>query len=173
MKCEKCKNSEASIHFTQVKDGKVVSLNLCPECAEKFGMKGAKFDSSQQPAFAPEAKSDVLSELVESKSEAGEQACPFCNSSLDDIKRTGRLGCGQCYYTFEKQIDVLLRRIQGSSFHVGRRSSKPDDQIYSDQILIRELKKKLNDAVKSEDYEKAAGLRDEIMAVEKRLEISR
>lgn len=173
MKCEKCNENEAAIHFTQVKEGKVVSLNLCHSCAEKYGMKEAKFDSKAQPAFTPEAKSEVLSELVDSAERTQDEKCPFCGSTLDDIKSTGRLGCAQCYFAFESQVDVLLRRIQSSSFHVGKRSVKPANQNYNDQILIRELKKKLNEAVKKEDYEKAAGLRDEIIIIEKRLEPSR
>jgi len=172
MKCEKCKKNEAKIHFTQINDGKVVSYNLCKECAEKQGFKAVKFDSEEQPAFAPEEKNQVLSDLVEEESAAiGE--CPFCHYKLDDIKRSGRLGCAKCYYTFEKQIDVLLRRIQGSSFHLGRRSGKPVSEHYGDQIKIRELKKKLNESVKEEDYEEAARLRDEIRSLEKRLELKK
>ena len=173
MKCEKCKKNEATIHFTQVKDGKVVSFNLCKECAEKHGLKSAKFDSQHQPAFTPESKNEVLSELVQAKGETPDEECPACHSTLDDIRQTGRLGCGRCYFTFEQQIDVLLRRIQGSSFHVGKHSTKPSSRIYSDQIRIRELKKKLNEAVKVENYEEAARLRDEIISIEKRLEVSK
>lgn len=173
MKCENCKKNDATIHFTQVKDGKVVSYNLCQECSEKSGMKTAKFDSKQQPAFTPDDKSEVLSELLQSKGPDDNDKCPACHSTLDDIKTNGRLGCGQCYFTFENQIDVLLRRIQASSFHVGRRTSKLDDRVYNDQVTIRKLKKKLSDAVKKEDYEKAARLRDEIISIEKRLEVSK
>ena len=173
MKCENCKKNDATIHFTQVKDGKVVSYNLCQECAEKFGMKGAKFDSKQQPAFTPDDKSDVLSELLQSKGPDENDKCSACHSTLDDIKTSGRMGCGQCYFTFENQIDVLLRRIQASSFHVGKRTSKLDDRVYSDQVTIRKLKKELTDAVKKENYEKAARLRDEIISIEKRLEVSK
>lgn len=172
MKCEKCNDKEAKIHFTQVRDGEVVSYNLCQDCAENMGMKGAKFDSSQQPMFAPEAKNEVLSELTQEADSETPDICPFCNYSLDDIKSTGRLGCGQCYFTFEKQVDMLLRRIQGSSFHVGRRTAKPEGKTFTDQMLVRELKKKLNEVVKKEDYEKAAELRDEIQNIEKRMEVS-
>lgn len=172
MKCEKCKKSEAAIHFTQIKNGKVVSYNLCKECAEKQGIKTAKKDSEHQQAFTPDAKSAVLNELIETKGSEKAKKCPFCHSNLDDIKRTGRVGCGQCYSAFDKQIDVLLRRIQGSSFHLGKRSVKPETQVYDDQVRMRELKKKLHDAVKLEDYELAAMLRDEIKGIEKRLEIS-
>jgi protein arginine kinase activator len=171
MKCEKCNKKEAKIHFTQIKDGKVVSCNLCKDCAEKQGFKAVKFDSEQQPVFAPEAKDHVLSDLVE-ESTATEE-CPLCHSKMEDVKRSGRLGCAKCYYTFEKQIDVLLRRIQGSSFHLGKRSGKPVSEHYDDQIKIRELKKKLNESVKEEDYEAAARLRDEIRSLEKRLELKK
>ncbi len=173
MKCENCKKNDATIHFTQMKDDKVVSYNLCHECAEKFGMKGAKFDSKQQLAFAPDSKSEVLSELLQSKGPDNNDKCPACHSTLDSIKENGRLGCGQCYFTFENQIDVLLRRIQASSFHVGKRTSKLDDRVYKDQIKVRKLKKKLGDEVKKENYEEAARLRDEIISIEKRLEVSK
>ncbi len=172
MKCEKCKKNEAKIHFTQIKDGKVVSYNLCKECAEKQGFKAVKFDSEQQPAFAPEAKDHVLSELIGEESEAAGE-CAFCHSKLDDIKHSGRMGCARCYFTFEKQIDILLRRIQGSSFHLGKHSGKPVSERYGEQLKIRELKKKLNESVKEEDYEKAARLRDEIRSLEKRLELKK
>jgi len=172
MKCEKCNASNAVIHFTQVREGKVVSYNLCQDCAEKLGMKGAKFDSINQPAFAPEAKSEVLNELAQDTGDGGRDVCPFCRSTMDDIKSSGRLGCSQCYFAFENQVDVLLRRIQGSSFHVGRRTARPDSQAFTDQMLVRELKKKLTDAVKREDYERAAQLRDEIQNIEKRMEVS-
>jgi len=172
MKCEKCKKNEAKIHFTQIKDGKVVSYNLCKECAEKQGFKAVKFDSEQQPAFAPETKDHVLSELIGEESEVT-GVCAFCHNKLDDIKHSGRMGCAQCYFTFEKQTDVLLRRIQGSSFHLGKHSGKPVSERYGDQIKIRELKKKLNESVREEDYEKAARLRDEIRSLEKRMELKK
>lgn len=173
MKCEKCKKNEATIHFTQIKDDEVVSFNLCKECAEKKGLNGVKFDSEMQPSFTPEQKNQVLSELAEGESgTALSDSCPFCGCTLEDIKKTGRMGCGRCYYSFEKQVDLLLRRIQGSSFHVGKRSGKPESASYSDQLKMRELKKRLNDAVKVEKYEEAARLRDEIIQLEKRLEPS-
>lgn len=173
MLCEKCKKNPATIHFTQIQDGKVTSYNLCKECAEKHGLKSIKFESEQQPVFAPEGKEQVLNDLVDEPSAKESVECEFCHSSLNDLKRTGRMGCARCYYAFEKQLDALLRRIQGSSFHVGSRYGQLASARYDDQLKIRELKKKLNEAVKEEDFEKAAALRDEIRTMEKRLEISK
>jgi protein arginine kinase activator len=171
MKCERCKKNEAVIHFTQTVDGEIVSYNLCRECAEKQGLKGLQYDTEQQPAFSPEEKNQVLSELAGHDSKLEEESrCPFCGSTLEDIKKTGRLGCGRCYFVFEKQVDMLLRRIQGSSFHVGKRTGKPVSPAYSNQLKVRDLKKRLSEAVKVENFEEAARLRDEIITLEKRLE---
>jgi protein arginine kinase activator len=167
MKCDKCKKNEATIHFTQVKEGEVVSLNLCHECAGKHGMKGVKFDSEVQPAFSPEQKNAVLNDLAEPAGEDQAGSCQFCGSTLDDIKKSGRLGCGKCYFVFESQVDMLMRRIQGSSFHVGKRPGRTENRAIDDQLRVRELKKRLNDAVKLENYEEAARLRDEILTLEK------
>ena len=171
MQCENCKKNEAAIHFTQIKDGEVVSYNLCRECAEKKGLKGVKYDSEQPHAFVPEPKNQVLNELAAQDEQVEEASCcPFCGSTLEDIKKSGRLGCGRCYFVFENQVDVLLRRIQGSSFHVGKRTGKPASPVFNDQLRMRELKKRLNEAVKTENYEEAARLRDEIIKIEERLE---
>ncbi len=170
MKCDKCSENDATIHFTQVHDGKVVSYNLCQDCAGRMGVKGSKSGGGQQSMCAPEAKQEVLSELAGEQA-AGAGLCEFCHSTLDDIKNSGRLGCGQCYFTFQEQVDELLQRIQGSSFHVGKRSSQPEGEMYNHQVLVRELKKKLNKAVRKENYEKAAELRDEIQNLEKRMEV--
>lgn len=174
MKCENCKKNEAAIHFTQIKEGEVISFNYCKECAEKKGLKGAMYDSEQQPQFTPEQKNQVLSELSSGEAVGAQpNSCPFCGCTLEDIKKTGRLGCGRCYFVFEKQMDMLLRRIQGSSFHVGKRTGKPDNEVFNDQLKMRELKKRLSDSVKVENYEEAARLRDEIIQLEKRLELSK
>ena len=169
MKCEKCKAKEATVHFTQIQEGKVVSFNLCKGCAENEGFKDAKFDSKQQPAFAPDTKKEVLKDLVDDMRPDQADTCPSCGSTLEDIKQTGRMGCGKCYFHFENQVDVLMRRIQGSSFHVGSRPGQPEDNYYSDQLKIRELKKRLNESVRDEKYELAANIRDEIKDLEKKL----
>ena len=38
---------------------------------------------------------------------------------MTNFNRVGKFGCGQCYETFNSEIDPLLQRIQGSSEYEG------------------------------------------------------
>ena len=40
MLCDVCKKREATIHIKEVKDGKCISTNLCPECAREKELAG-------------------------------------------------------------------------------------------------------------------------------------
>ena len=97
--------------------------------------------------------------------------CNNCGLTFDDIIRTGKLGCGECYDTFESRIAPLMREIQGSNKHEGRigknknTSSEINNKINSkkeNDIEIDNLKEELKKAIKEERYEDAAKLRDKI-----------
>ena len=40
MLCDICKKREATIHIKEVKNGKCISTNLCPECAKEKELSG-------------------------------------------------------------------------------------------------------------------------------------
>src|SRR5690606_14596230 len=92
--------------------------------------------------------------------------CPFCGLKLDDFKKTGRLGCPQCYVTFEPHLSGLLRRLHGSTQHVGKVYLPPDPSRAQQEERIAGLRRKLDRAVQSEDFERAAQIRDEIRDLE-------
>ncbi|MFR3369726.1 MAG: hypothetical protein ACLTRP_04890 [Clostridioides difficile] len=46
--------------------------------------------------------------------------CNFCNTSFDEYKKTGKLGCGKCYFTFRKQLKPIIEGIYGYSEHIGK-----------------------------------------------------
>ena len=48
-------------------------------------------------------------------------ACARCGATLQDFRETGRLGCPDCYRTFEAPLRDLLRRLHGSTHHLGER----------------------------------------------------
>lgn len=52
-------------------------------------------------------------------------------------------------------------------FTWAKRPGRTENPAIDDQLRVRELKKRLNDAVKLENYEEAARLRDEILTLEK------
>lgn len=49
--------------------------------------------------------------------------CKSCKTTLGSFYATGMLGCPNCYKAFEKEIELALKKIQGRTFHVGKRLS--------------------------------------------------
>jgi protein arginine kinase activator len=91
-------------------------------------------------------------------------ACPACGATLDDFRETGRVGCAQCYRTFEVALRELLRRLHGSSRHFGERYRPAESE--AGVPTARELREQLRVAVEAEDFELAAELRDRLRVAE-------
>ncbi|HXG98155.1 MAG TPA: UvrB/UvrC motif-containing protein, partial [Gemmatimonadales bacterium] len=94
--------------------------------------------------------------------------CPACGSTLRDFRDTGRLGCDQCYSSFDTHLRDLLRRLHGSSQHVGERYDMPGAAggAGDPRSELLELKAQLRRAVEGENFELAAELRDRIRVLE-------
>ena len=91
-------------------------------------------------------------------------SCSACGATLDDFRETGRVGCAQCYRTFEVALRELLRRLHGSSRHFGERYRPAESE--TGVPTARELREQLRVAVEAEDFELAAELRDRLRVVE-------
>ena len=85
--------------------------------------------------------------------------------TFDDFSKTGRFGCSQCYSTFKNQMNPMLRRIHGKTFHVGKVPKRTGGQLRIKQEINR-LKRELQEAVNAEEYERAAVIRDKIKELE-------
>ena len=94
-----------------------------------------------------------------------EKRCPICGHTLSDFKRSGKLGCGECYNTFRPIMEETLRQIHSNSRHSGKIPSKSGAELKKKR-QIEELKAKLQEAVKNEDYETAAKLHKQIREAE-------
>ena len=116
MHCEECKKNKAVIHFTQIVNDETDTKHLCQKCAAKKGLQASP------PASLP--LTDFLSGMggqifATAAVESASGACPHCGSTFQDFRRSGKLGCAQCYVTFEREMRLLLRKIHGSHHHVG------------------------------------------------------
>ena len=87
--------------------------------------------------------------------------CPECGYDYSDFRNVGRFGCPECYRSFEAQLNPLLRHVHGSTQHAGKTPVRLGVRSASRQKILR-LKEELGRAIESEDYERAAELRDEI-----------
>jgi len=161
MLCQICGKSEATFHFKEVVNGKMRELHLCEVCAKKKGLS----ESFLIPAFSLSNLIAGLTELQTPSSEEVMVKCPHCGLTYLDIQKKGKIGCSTCYRTFKNYLTSLLGRIQGKTFHSGKthRRCKTKDRK---EKQIYELRKYLEEAVRKEEYEKAAQLRDKIRHLE-------
>lgn len=94
-----------------------------------------------------------------------EKKCPVCGRTYSEFARTGKLGCSECYKTFRAPVSRTLRQIHSTTHHTGKIPSRSGSEIKK-QRKYEQLKAQLQEAVKAEDYEKAAKLHKEIRAME-------
>ena len=160
MLCEDCQEREAELQLTAIIDGKMRTLELCAVCAEERGLPASG-------STAPLA--DFLAELGPERSGAAESApepCPYCGVTESEFRRTGRLGCPQCYAHFEPQLRALLRRLHGSPQHVGKLYMSAGSEAGDRVARLSAMRRRLQRAVETEDFELAAELRDRIHEME-------
>ncbi len=156
MICEECNERPASVRYAEMADGHVRSWNLCEECARRKGMT-----ASLAPFAGPLV--NILKGLLDETAEQGATpagpTCPECKLSYDEFRRTGKLGCGTCYDSFHSELKPLLRRIHGSTEHTG---SVPSclEADFDSRREVKRLRAELAQAVRGEEYERAAELRD-------------
>lgn len=153
MLCQNCGKNHAIAFYKENINGQVKELALCSECASKSNM--TNFDLLSGFWNDDFIKNPFFSLPLSKQAIAGGRICPKCSMTESELRRTGRVGCGECYKNFSDILLPYIKKLQGSSAHVGTNAK-------SEQNPIDELKKRLNDAVKVENYEEAAKLRDEI-----------
>jgi protein arginine kinase activator len=164
MQCDHCGERPAAIHLTQIVNNSVTQVHLCEVCAAEKGVHTSA-------SIAKFPLSDFLASLGKgtTKTEAGPEAatpCNFCGATLADFRETGRLGCPHCYATFETHLRDLLRRLHGSSQHVGEVYLPPGTRAQEATRTLVDLRDQLRRAVEAENFELAAELRDRIRVLE-------
>lgn len=155
MLCTKCGKNKATTHYKSVVNGKVHEEYLCPHCAENLNISSFYF---------PNVFSSLLGENANIYKTT---RCSCCGSSFNDIKRSGKAGCSNCYETFKDEILPSLKQIHGTVKHkkaevVIENTTKTN----SDVNLLESKKQELKTAILEERYEDAAKLRDEIRKIE-------
>lgn len=162
MLCEKCGQNPATVRFVKIENNNKTELHLCQTCAQGYTGFAAGFDLQ-----------NILASMFDqpkARSEAGpvRKQCPTCKLTLSDLQRTGQLGCSDCYAVFKPEINVLLRRLHGSTKHVGKVPATSHARVKVERE-IEEARRRLEECVRTENYEQAAHYRDEIRRLEQEL----
>jgi protein arginine kinase activator len=150
------------IHVTEVTNLQATEAkDMCAACGLPYVAKegGPAFDPKVNQVF------QMINEVIKS---AGlpegkiilqppvSTGCPTCGHTVEEIVITGKLGCGNCYDFYKKELMPLIEKCQsGATKHMGKSPQK-------NSVTLEQLENDLKAVIKIENYEKAAALRDEI-----------
>ena len=158
LECSQCKRC-ADVIYSEMVGDTVTTTEMCRDCPVlKLKLQGK----------------DSLEESP--KKEEG-LCCRECHTSLEAVLMGEPLGCKECYEIFEEVLtDQLLEsqlispRLKPNpaspipTLHIGK-SPHITGKEESASARIRDLNEALSEALKGENYEEAAWLRDQINAM--------
>ncbi|MFO7652268.1 MAG: hypothetical protein R6X25_00435 [Candidatus Krumholzibacteriia bacterium] len=170
MKCERCGDREATVHYVDIVEGSKTSVWLCSPCARAEGVAA---DDDEEDITAQEALATFVGGLLAEKAagtseRGGQEPCPECGFGLADLEEKGVVGCPTCYLAFREQVKPLLERYHRGNAHVGK-TPRADGPRAALRRELAAMRGSLERAVAAESYEEAARLRDHIRQREQEL----
>ncbi len=160
MICHICKDKVASIRLKEIIGGIVTELHLCQACFEARETQGTGVPDSD-----PNKILAALDGTAEKKADAERATCSACGTTVDDLRDKGRLGCSDCYKVLAVSLEPILTRVHGATEHRGK-FPHPVERNLDLKNELRRLQEDLHEAVVTENYERAAKLRDKIRQYE-------
>lgn len=160
MLCESCGKKPAVIRVKAILNGEPVEYALCAECARDLGYDNLLFvvlsgyDGALNDFFPDGEKG------------AGTLHCQCCGATFQNILRSGKVGCAECYRTFANQLAPFIRKIHGSVSHRGKTAGGGDLPQVPPKAQLSVMHQRLREAIQSENFEQAAALRDQIHKME-------
>ncbi len=163
IKCHNCgKDTDGSVKITQIRGSQKTVVTLCRECASAMGFHNP-LDQTPFP-LAKILESIVDQSLSPLDEEAAGIGCNQCGMTFTEFSQQGRFGCGGCYEAFRPKLEVILRKIHGNSMHRGKLPNSQDSGVISVQEQER-LESEYHRAIESEEFERAADLRDRLREI--------
>ncbi len=168
MLCDQCFLRNAAIHITNIRDCAMTTRHLCQECAaeEPFNLINLS-DSMKGLVFLIEGSSKETKQKTLPKQQK-DLTCGQCRYRLSDFRKTQKVGCPACYEAFREALktDNPIKTKEISPLPLPRElalTPPGHDDTVPDQARDWELLQgKLYQALKTENYEEAAKIRDQL-----------
>ena len=160
MVCERCKKKESTVHLTEIIKNIRSEVHLCEQCARDIGFNSKL---SNYSLSIP----DMLSFLDDGISDKEAGVCPCCGTTASDIGDSGHVGCPECYKIHSAFIAMEFPEI--GNIYCGKHPIPLRGPIVNKSIENEaeagnrdddDLLTRLEDAIRDEQYEEAARLRD-------------
>src|SRR4051812_45211401 len=162
MLCDICKQNVATVHLTQMVEGKTKKVDLCEGCSKAKGVDDPTGFSLADLLLGLGASQEMEASV------GGDLKCPNGGFTQADFKKAGRLGCSECYNVFSEGLESLLKTMHKGTRHVGKRphSLQTEAEVAN---KLKGLQKQLEKAIADENFEGAAQIRDEIKQAKAKL----
>jgi len=180
MLCQKCKKNNAGVFYKEIKNGESKNFAYCQSCAEE-AQKNGEISLGNETALPPNLMKELDNlfagifsssgtypqnkSAVAPSSKATEKCCDLCKITVAEIAASGKVGCPKCYETFDDELCGSIKRIHGNVSHTGRAPKLLKDK-FDKKRRLRALKLEMQTAIETQEFEKAASLRDEIRSLE-------
>lgn len=176
MICQECQEHPATLHFTKIINGEKTELHYCEKCAQE---NGEMFMFDGEPGLSINNLLAGLFNFDPIFQQAKQETiprndilqCENCKMTFKQFLNVGKFGCAHCYDTFKDQLTPILKRLHSGNFeHHGKIPKRIGGSIHIKK-QIKQLRSELQDAIQSEEFEKAADIRDQVRALEAQLHL--
>lgn len=168
MKCDNCNSREANVHVTKIVNGVKSEMHLCEECAKQkqdMGVSGISLGFPMSFQNIVDGLFEVMGPAQQQQSGVTAARCSICGIQFEEFRKNGKVGCSNCYSTFESQMLPLIKRVHGNIQHTGKVPKRTGGKLKTIREINR-LKDELRSHVEREEYESAAMIRDQIRKLE-------
>jgi len=146
-----------------MENGVKKEMHLCEKCAkEKFGFifKGKVPTNNTIKGII-----ELMKDETYAKKTTNVSYCPECGMSYLEFSETGRIGCPGCYRHFNERFRPIIQRMHRNDKHIGKIPRKHEGRHHLENTIER-CRLEMDKAVKNEEFERAAEIRDEIKRLE-------
>ena len=157
MKIKQCylchKLTNCPYHITDIKENKLlISYDVCEVC----GLDLIEDDHKENIDLTHVKTTEQLIDfLVKSRSKKQSKKCS-CGLTDSEFCKVQKLGCPNCYVTFEEKLKKILSSCQYSQKHFGKYPKKKNKEY------LKILKLQYAKALELEEYEKLLNLKKQI-----------
>lgn len=170
MICSVCNKNPATIHIQEIVNGVKKAIHLCQDCAAAKGLNIPGLEGMKLADFLKNMSSGSNSLKPLQNPMIPDSAiktvnifvCPKCGWDSEKMKKTGKLGCPECYYSFKDNLMYSLSVMHRGSIHCGKIPSAVENGRNVIMANLLKLQKELENHIKNEEYEEAAKVRDKL-----------
>lgn len=158
MICERCHERQASVYITEFINNQKVQKHLCSVCAKE--VQGNVYNDNSFQQFLTgllKLQGNDIKELNNTS-----MVCPKCGCTLDEFRKSSKLGCDHCYQVFKPYVNQMIKRVQSGDKHTGKVPMR-QNQTLELSVKIEDLEQELKIALMQEDYHEAARIRDQLL----------